>query len=126
VRDGVDFSKTSTAGGPALSRRWPRAGATSPPGSRSSRCLCWKTAHYLDQHDYHGEPIGATCKVHCTELRFDAVFKFMQVVGVKSVDRTHLFEKYLREATIRPSMRARATGATSARLSEARGASCRC
>jgi hypothetical protein len=56
----------------------------------------------MDQHDYHGEMIGATCKVHCTELLFDAVFKCMQVVGVNSVDRTHLFEKYLRDATIRP------------------------
>jgi hypothetical protein len=56
----------------------------------------------MDQHDYHGEMIGAMCKVHCTELLFDAVFKCMQVVGVNSVGRTHLFEKYLREATIRP------------------------
>jgi alkylation response protein AidB-like acyl-CoA dehydrogenase len=80
----------------------------------------------MDQHDYHGEMIGAMCKVHCTELLFDAVFKCMQVVGVNSVDRTHLLEKYLREAAIRSSMRARATGATLARLSEARGASCRC
>ena len=55
--------------------------------------------HYMDQHDYHGEMIGAMCKVHCTELLFDAVFRCMQVVGV---DRTHLFEKYPREATIRP------------------------
>jgi Acyl-CoA dehydrogenase, C-terminal domain len=66
------------------------------------RFFCWKTAHYMDQHDYHGEPIGATCKAHCTELLFDAVFKCLQVVGVNNVDRTHLFEKYLREATIRP------------------------
>jgi acyl-CoA dehydrogenase len=42
------------------------------------------------------------CKIHCTELLFDAVFKCMQVVGVNSVDKRHLFEKYLREATILP------------------------
>jgi hypothetical protein len=27
------------------------------------------------------------CKIHCTELLFDAVFKCMQVVGVNSVDK---------------------------------------
>jgi hypothetical protein len=42
------------------------------------------------------------CKIHCTELLFDAVFKCMQVVGVNSVDRKHMFEKFLREATILP------------------------
>jgi acyl-CoA dehydrogenase len=66
------------------------------------RYFCWKTAHYLDQHDYHGELIGAMCKVHCTELLFDAVYKCMQVVGVNSADKQHMFEKYLREAAIFP------------------------
>ena len=33
---------------------------------------------------------------------FDAVYKCMQVVGVNSVDKQHMFEKYLREATILP------------------------
>jgi acyl-CoA dehydrogenase len=56
----------------------------------------------MDQHDYHGELIGAMCKVHCTELLFDAVYKCMQVVGVNSVDRQHPFEKLLREAAIFP------------------------
>src|SRR6266498_4589941 len=51
------------------------------------RYFCWKTAHYIDQHEYHGELIGAMCKIHCTELLFDAVFKCMQVVGVNSVDK---------------------------------------
>jgi len=50
----------------------------------------------------HGELIGAMRKIQCTELLFDAVFKCMQVVGVNSVDRRHMFEKYLREATILP------------------------
>jgi acyl-CoA dehydrogenase len=66
------------------------------------RYFCWKTAHYLDQHDYHGEMIGAMCKIQCTELLFDAVYKCMQVVGVNSVDKKHSFEKLLREATILP------------------------
>lgn len=66
------------------------------------RYFCWKTAHYLDQHDYHGELIGAMCKIQCTELLFDAVYKCMQVVGVNSADTQHPFEKYLREAAILP------------------------
>lgn len=66
------------------------------------RYFCWKTAHYLDQHDYHGELIGAMCKIQCTELLFDAVYKCMQVVGVNSADTQHMFEKYLREAAIFP------------------------
>ena len=31
--------------------------------------------------------IGAMCKIHCTEMLFDCVYKCMQVVGVNSVDR---------------------------------------
>ncbi len=42
------------------------------------------------------------CKIHCTELLFDAVYKCMQVVGVNSVDKQLPFEKLLREATILP------------------------
>ena len=49
-----------------------------------ARYFCWKTAHYLDQHDYHGELIGAMCKVQCTEMMLDCVYKCMQVVGVNS------------------------------------------
>jgi Acyl-CoA dehydrogenase, C-terminal domain len=41
-------------------------------------------------------------KVHCTEFTFDAVYKCMQVVGVNSADKQHMFEKYLREAAIFP------------------------
>ena len=128
MRDGVDFSKTSTAGGGPIIDCQDVGYVLGDVAARIEACrfFCWKTAHRMDQRDYHGEMIGAMCKVHCTERLFDAVFKCMQVVGVNSVDRTHLLEKYLREAAIRSSMRARATGATSARLSEARGASCRC
>ncbi|HEX8860282.1 MAG TPA: acyl-CoA dehydrogenase family protein [Actinomycetes bacterium] len=42
------------------------------------------------------------CKVHCSELMFDTVYKCMQVVGVNSYDKQHLFEKYLREAACFP------------------------
>jgi nitroalkane oxidase len=56
----------------------------------------------MDKHEYHGELIGAMCKIQCTELMFDAVYKCMQVVGVNSADKTHMFEKYLREAAILP------------------------
>ena len=41
-------------------------------------------------------------KVLCTEMLFDCVYKCMQVVGVNSVDRKHMFERYLREASILP------------------------
>ena len=68
----------------------------------AARYFCWKTAHYLDQHDYHGEMLGAMCKIHCTEMLFDCVYKCMQVVGVNSVDRKHQFDRYLREAAVLP------------------------
>jgi nitroalkane oxidase len=68
----------------------------------AARYFCWKGAHYLDQHDYHGELVGAMNKVFCTELLMDSVYKCMQVVGVNSVDRKHRFERYLREAAILP------------------------
>jgi acyl-CoA dehydrogenase len=41
-------------------------------------------------------------KVFCTELMFEAIYKCLQAVGTNSVDRTHNFERYLREATIFP------------------------
>ena len=104
MRDGVDFWMTSPrAGAPIIDcRNVGTCWATSLPGSKPAAFFCWKTAHHTDQHDYHGEMIGAMCKVHRTDLRFVAVLKCMQVVAVNSVDRTHLFGKYLREATIRP------------------------
>jgi acyl-CoA dehydrogenase len=56
----------------------------------------------MDQHDYHGELIGAMCKIQCTELMFEAVYKCMQVVGVNSLDKQHNWEKLLREAAVLP------------------------
>ena len=83
------------------------------------RYFCWKTAHYIDQHDYHGELIGAMCKIHCTELLFDAVYKCMQVVGVNSVDK----QAHVREVPARggdlPDLRRAATSACSAAASTA-------
>ena len=42
------------------------------------------------------------CKIHCTEMLFDAVYKCMQVVGVNAVDKQHNFHRYLREAAVLP------------------------
>src|ERR687897_815393 len=101
----LDWAKTYTAGGPKPIIHYQYPGyVLGDVAARIEMCryFCWKTAHYLDQHDYHGEMVGAMCKIHCTELLFDAVYKCMQVVGVNSVDRNHPFEKLLREATILP------------------------
>ena len=46
--------------------------------------------------------IGAMNKIFCTEMMMDCVYKCMQVVGVNSVDKQYLFERYLREASILP------------------------
>jgi len=101
----LDFAKTYTAGGAKPIIHHQNVGyVLGDVAARIEMCryFCWKTAHYLDRHDFHGELIGAMCKIQCTELLFDAVFKCMQVVGVNSVDRKLPFEKYLREATILP------------------------
>lgn len=99
------WAKTYTAGGPYPIIHHQQVGYVLGDVAakiEASRYFCWKTAHYLDQHDYHGELIGAMNKVFCTELLFDAVYKCLQVVGVNSADRKHSFEKYLREAAIFP------------------------
>jgi nitroalkane oxidase len=101
----LDWSKTYTAGGPRPIINYQNVGyVLGDVASRIEMCryFCWKTAHYMDKHEYHGELIGAMCKIQCTELMFDAVYKCMQVVGVNSADKTHMFEKYLREAAILP------------------------
>jgi acyl-CoA dehydrogenase len=46
--------------------------------------------------------LGAMCKIHCTEMLFDCVYKCMQVVGVNSMDRKHSFDRWLREASLLP------------------------
>jgi nitroalkane oxidase len=101
----LDWAKTYTAGGPKPIIHYQNVGyILGDVAARIEACryFCWKTAHYLDKHDYHAELIGAMCKVHCSELMFDTVYKCMQVVGVNSYDRQHMFEKYLREAACFP------------------------
>jgi acyl-CoA dehydrogenase len=101
----LEWAKTYTAGGPEPIIHYQNVGyVLGDVAARIEACryFCWKTAHYMDKHEYHGELIGAMCKIHCTEMLFDAVYKCMQVVGVNSADKTHMFEKYLREAAILP------------------------
>jgi alkylation response protein AidB-like acyl-CoA dehydrogenase len=101
----LDWSKTYTAGGPAPIIPYQNAGyVLGDVAARIEACryFCWKTAHYMDQHDYHGELIGAMCKVLCTELLVRRRLQVHAGRGVNSVDRQHMFEKYLREATILP------------------------
>lgn len=101
----LEWAKTYTAGGPNPIIQYQNVGyVLGDVAARIEACryFCWKTAHYMDKHEYHGELIGAMCKIHCTELLFDSVYKCMQVVGVNSVDKQHMFEKYLREAAILP------------------------
>lgn len=101
----LEFANSYTAGGAQPIIQHQNVGyVLGDVASRIEMCryFCWKAAHYLDRHDYHGELIGAMCKVQCTELMFDAVYKCMQVVGVNSVDKQHMYEKYMREASVLP------------------------
>lgn len=101
----LEWAKTYTAGGPEPIIHHQNVGyVLGDVAARIEACryFIWKTCHYIDQHDYHGELIGAMCKTHCTELLFDSVYKCMQVVGVNSLDKQHVFEKYLREASVLP------------------------
>ena len=103
--DALQWAKTYTAGGPKPIIHYQYPGYVLGDVAakiEAARYFCWKAAHYLDQHDYHGELLGAMCKVHCTEMLFDAVYKCMQVVGVNSVDNQHQYGRYLREAAILP------------------------
>ena len=103
--DALDWAKTYTAGGPKPIIHYQYPGYVLGDVAtkiEAARVFCWKTAHYLDQHDYHGEMLGAMCKVHCTEMLFGAVYKCMQVVGVNAVDKQHQFHRYLREAAVLP------------------------
>lgn len=103
--DALEWAKTYTAGGaqPIINHQYPGyVLGDIATAIEAARYFCWKGAHYLDQHDYHGELVGAMNKVFCTELLMEKVFQCMQVVGVNSVDRQHRFERYLREASILP------------------------
>jgi nitroalkane oxidase len=101
----LDWARTYTAGGPQpiINYQYPGYVLGDVAAKiEAARYFCWKAAHYLDQHDFHGELVGAMNKIFCTELMMDCVYKCMQVVGVNSVDRQHMFERYLREASILP------------------------
>ena len=103
--DALEWAKTYTAGGPKPIIHYQYPGYVLGDVAakiEAARYFCWKTGHYLDQHDYHGEMLGAMCKIHCTEMLFDCVYKCMQVVGVNAVDRKHSFDRYLREAAVLP------------------------
>ena len=103
--DALDWAKTYTAGGanPIINFQYPGYVLGDVAAKiEAARYFCWKGAHYIDQHDYHGEMIGAMNKVLCTEMMLDCVYKCMQVVGVNAVDKKHMFERYLREASILP------------------------
>ncbi|HEY2668358.1 MAG TPA: acyl-CoA dehydrogenase family protein [Actinomycetota bacterium] len=101
----LTWAKTFTAGSPHPIIQYQNVGyVLGDVAARIEACryFCWKAAHYIDQHDYHGELIGALNKTYCTETLFDSVYKCLQVVGVNSADRKHPFEKFLREAAILP------------------------
>ena len=101
----LEFTKIYTGGGPnpIINYQYPGYWMGDVAAKiEAARVFCYKTAHYMDVHDYHGEAIGAMCKVHCTEMLFDAVYKCMQVVGVNSLDMKYSFHRYLREASVFP------------------------
>ena len=103
--DALHWAKTYTAGGPKpiINYQYPGYVLGDVAAKiEAARYFCWKSAHYLDQHGYHGEMLGAMCKIHCTEMLFDCVYKCMQVVGVNSVDKKNRFDRYLREAALLP------------------------
>ena len=101
----LDFAKTYTAGGaqPIINFQYPGYVLGDVAAKiDAARAYCFKTAHYLDTHDYHGELIGAQNKVFSTELMFDCVYKCMQVVGVNALDKKYSFHRWLREAAVFP------------------------
>jgi acyl-CoA dehydrogenase len=103
--DALRWAKTYTAGGPQPIINYQYPGYVLGDVAsmiEAARYYCWKGAHYIDAHDYHGELIGAMNKVFCTEMMMECVYKCMQVVGVNSVDKKYMFERYLREASILP------------------------
>ena len=105
TRTRSQFAKTYTAGGPKPIIHYQYPGYVLGDVAakiEAARYFCWKGAHYLDQHDYHGEMLGAMVKIHCTEMLFDCVYKCMQVVGVNSLDRKWQYDRYLREAAVLP------------------------
>ena len=101
----LDWSKTYTGGGhvPIINHQAPGY-MLCDAAMRIEACryLCWKAAHYLDQHDAEGHALAAMSKVLCTEMMFETVYKCMQVMGINAADKVHPLEKLLREAAILP------------------------
>jgi alkylation response protein AidB-like acyl-CoA dehydrogenase len=101
----LNWAKTYTAGGdrPIIHHQAPGYMLVDAAMRiEACRALCWKAAHYLDQHDSEGQAIGAMAKVFSSETMFDVVYKCMQVMGINSLDKVHPLEKLLREATVLP------------------------
>jgi acyl-CoA dehydrogenase len=103
--DALEWAKTYTAGGPKpiINFQYPGYVLGDVAAKiEAARVFAYKGAHYLDQHDFHGEMLGAMNKILCTEMLFDCVYKCMQVVGVNSLDKKYQFHRYLREASLLP------------------------
>jgi alkylation response protein AidB-like acyl-CoA dehydrogenase len=103
--EALQWAKTYTAGGPSpiINYQYPGYVLGDVAAKiEAARYFCYKGAHYLDQHDFHGEMLGAMNKILCTEMLFDCVYKCMQVVGVNSLDKKYQFHRYLREASLLP------------------------
>lgn len=101
----LDFAKTNSGGGGGKIIQYQYPGyvlGDVATAIEACRYFCWKAAHYIDYHDYHGELIGAMNKTYVTEAMIQAVYKCMQVVGVSSVDKKRGFDKLIREATVFP------------------------
>lgn len=99
------WCKENSAGGPGPMMRYQNVGyVLGDVGARIEACryFCWKAAHYIDSHDYHGELIGAMCKTYCTETMLESVYKCMQIVGVNSMDKKWEWDRLLREASLLP------------------------
>ena len=77
--DALEFAKTYTAGGPQPIIHYQYPGYVLGDVAakiEAARYFCWKGAHYLDQHDYHGEMLGANGQ---DPLHRDAVRLRLQV-----------------------------------------------
>lgn len=99
------WTRSNSAGSPTPKIQFQNVGyVLGDVAARIEACryFCWKAAHYIDSHDYHGELIGAMCKTYCTETMFDAVYKCMQIVGVNTMDKKWEWDRLLREASLLP------------------------
>jgi radical SAM protein with 4Fe4S-binding SPASM domain len=68
----------------------------------ASRYLCWKAAHYLDEHNAEGYEVTALSKIFCGELAVEAVCDAMKLVGINSYLMDYPLQKNLRDALCFP------------------------